>query len=183
MISDAFRRHIVKEMDKIKKSSFLFFVFEEKKHIFGEQQLLEYLVKYKRMRGIYISLRSTYKETEEMLEANDIDREKLFIIVKGRGKNKHKNSYYLKNAESLAEISVALNDVTSTGKFRFMLFDSYESILTFAGPILARKFIEYLVHDMKAKDMTSVIVSVEGDASSRLMPYIFNIPDKVLFLG
>jgi len=137
--------------------------------------------------GIYVTLNKAHPSLIQELKNNKIDASKLYFIDSVCKKISKKakeevNCVDIDGVESLTELSLAISSVSHIGKFKFLIFDSITTLLTYNNQETAEKFISYLVNNLKSLDMSAIFISIDEEKSNKVISFISQFADKIIYL-
>ncbi len=148
--------------------------------------VLNHLTVKMKLCGIYGTLNMPYSSLSTLLEKNDMDISKLFFIdCTGERitKNiKNGNCEYLKNPQSLTELSLMITELTNSGKFDFLFLDSISTLLIYNSLETTEKFAHYLINKIRILGLGGIIISLDDEKSNKIIPVISQFCDKCIRL-
>lgn len=172
---------IVKKVEEIKAEKKIY-IFELKYQDYHHMTaaILKKITNLK-MRGIYVTLNTSYPRIKENLEAQGIDTSELFFIdciskLTGNA-SKTDSCVFVESPSSLTDMSIALTAATSSGKFDFLLIDSMNTLLLYNDIKTVEKFAHYMISKLRDLDMGGIILAVDDENSKKLLPIISQFCD------
>lgn len=150
--------------------------------------LISYLTKKLQFPGIFVSLNTEYFKILEMMKMKGIDTSKLFFIdavskMTNKTIKNNDTTSFISSPGSLTELSLLLNNLINTGKFKFLFLDSLSTLLIYNDLKTAEQFSHYLVSRLRNSNTIGIITSIaKEDSREALLDFIVQLCDKHLYL-
>jgi hypothetical protein len=82
--------------------------------------------------------------------------------------------------KALTEMSITIGKVLELGKIEALIFDSLSTLLVYTDPSTVVKFTHSLISLLRSKNVSGLLMCVEGGASSNMVKDISMFADKVV---
>jgi hypothetical protein len=82
--------------------------------------------------------------------------------------------------KSLTELSLAVNVLTNSGKYDFLVFDSLTSLLIYNNPNIVEKFCLYLANKTRNLNIRAIFLAINEEKSEKLGAVLSQSIDKCI---
>lgn len=126
---------------------------------FARAVVLGFLTRNLKTKGIYISVKQTYRETLEDFGGTGIDDKKLYFIVKKEllSNINEPNVYELNIPISHVELSFAISNQSNSKEYNFLYFDHVYDMLKRYSVETVEKFLFYLVSNLSYRGINLIL--------------------------
>ena len=139
--------HILKALEKTEDHGVYLFVLKPEEYHIANEIILDYFIRKLNKKGIYVTLNKPYNNLSESLKKRSIDSSSLYFIdgtsktgSEGKVTSGKENYTYINNPESLTELSLVITNMSNTGKYQFLFFDSITTLLVYNSATATEKF-------------------------------------------
>ena len=145
--------------------------------------MMAYLATKKDMTGVYVTLNSPYREITRQMEANRINTNKiLFIDGTDEAGCNEINCISLEGNKSLTALSLAMTQSCKNPTVQYLFFDSITTLLLYNDIETTQRFMHFLINKIQNLDIFMILICVEEEKSSKLMPFLSQILDGIVRL-
>lgn len=138
--------------------------------------------------GICVTLTRTVESLIKLLEARNIDTEKIFFIdciskISG-AKQTRKNCFYVSHPSNLTDMSIALTKAienTGAGK-KFFIVDSWSSLLIYNERKKVLGFSNFIINKLRANEINGFLITLSVKSDEEFAQGMSVFCDKVLVL-
>ena len=150
------------------------------------KNLLIELLKKQKLHCLYVSLNKRRNIIKKDLQNLDIDISNIYFIdgvsTYSSKIDETKDCMIIKNINSLTEISLTITAAINNGYFDFIFFDSLNTLFLYHEIKSIEKFIHYLFNKFSAFGIIGIIISSANDETTKIMPLLVQISNKVINL-
>ncbi|MEK6809592.1 MAG: hypothetical protein AABY40_02885 [Nanoarchaeota archaeon] len=148
-------------------------------------KVLADLISEKKQDGVYVSLNKECDLIRKKYIKPDMASSLIYYIETSTHPKDHScvNCMHVSSPYALTELSLAVNTLLSSGKFRFLIFDSLDTLEIHHNPKIIEQFIHYLAVMLHKYNITGIILASDGKNKSKLLLSIMNICDDVTELS
>jgi len=168
---------------KIKNGKVYIIINKRKDHDSKDDKIIEHLIQKLRLNGVYITLNRDCSKTLSLMKKRGIDISKLHIVGCKSSKTKKDTSYIsFINNESIIELSFKITNITNTGIYHFLVFDSVSDLVDKNGLKITEKFTEYLINKLKSLNLTGIFIFKNDRKSKGIIKAVSKLCDKRIII-
>ena len=152
-------KDIQKEFESSLGGSITLAILPNSKYGEMERSILKLLLKKSKSYGAYLAINRPYASLTKVMEKNGIDTKKLLFLdcVTGRS-SKVANCVFVRSAESLTNIGIALENVYKNKKISFIVIDSLDALSVYHSTNNILRFARSEIERMRENEKSAVIL-------------------------
>jgi CBS domain-containing protein len=135
---------------------------------------------------VYVSLSKSYSTLLDIFKKNEIQIDRFFFIdvISGAVEkmNRAENCVYVSNPSALTELSIKIDEVLNTKKFKNLIFDSPCTLIVYNKEEEVIKFMYALIRKVKTAERTAIFTCLEDDMKTNLAKNLGMFIDKIIRL-
>jgi archaellum biogenesis ATPase FlaH len=143
--------------------------------------ILKFLINKKKLDGILVTVNKPCDIILSTLEKNKVDTKKLVIVdcVSSTVDKKEDNKIFLKRPFNPTDVSIELGRLTKKEEYKFIIFDTLTTILTYDGMTIIR-FLQHTVSDFLTKRKLTIILAIDPDFNDIKMKLVSQFCNKII---
>lgn len=161
---------IITELKKLEKNRSQFFVLNINSLNQSVGEILSHLLETRNLSGVHVVMNKNIIEIVEFYDRGKISRKKVYFIVKDSVPLREENAMSVAQPASLVEVSLIINNLINSGKYKFVFFEFMPSLLSYYDANLVEKFAHHLIQTTTVRDLFFVGSCCDCEQNSRLLP-------------
>lgn len=140
---------------------------------------------YKSFKGncLYVTLNTPSKGAVETLKKRTKDVSRLYVIDATQNREESDSRHmFLKSANSMVAVSLAITQAISKFKIDFIIFNSVSTFLIYETPDAVSRFMVYMINKMRAQKVSGVFVMADEPKSNKVEDITSQFADRVIKL-
>lgn len=177
---------MVIKFSDFKKGEVILLIVSAQKYLQVSLEVLKHYCNNQKSSCVYVSVNRPYNTLMNLIKANKINSEKLFVIdaitPPSDQQKSIKNAIFIGSPRGLTDISISASSAVKslTKGDRMLFFDSLSTLLIYNDAGSVTKFAHFLINKMKEWSITGVIISLEKETDEKLTSQLSQFVDRVV---
>ena len=144
-------------------------------------KILAEVISEKKQDGIYVSLNKECDMIRKKYIKRGMDTSLIYYIETSPHPKDHScvNCLHISSPYALTELSLAINTLLASGNFKFLIFDSLDTLEIYQDSRIIEQFIRYLAVMLHKYNIVGIILASDGKNKSKLLLSVMHLCDDV----
>ena len=172
----------------LKKPFIVLLVIDPKVYQSGVSSLVSFLLREKKMSGIYLTVNKPSVKYDEVFRSSGVNTDELFFIdtiskMANPMVADNERVKYIATPNSLTQIAIAITTILRKPVTdRVFIVDSISTLLVYNKPDTVSKFLHFLEGKISMTNTSAVFIALKGETETEVQRTISQFVDKTIEL-